>query len=52
MPSDRIERSRTGVENAIINESGTEGNTIPNQIDLTPAETPAPAAPAEETPAE
>jgi preprotein translocase subunit SecG len=50
IPRDRIERSRTGVENAIMNESGTGGEVIPNQVDLsTPAEE-TPVAPAEETP--
>jgi preprotein translocase subunit SecG len=52
MPSDRVQRSRTGVENAIINETETGGEVIPNQIPTTPA-TPTeevPAAPAEETP--
>jgi preprotein translocase subunit SecG len=50
MPSDRVQRSRTGVENAIINDQ-TGLETIPNQI---PAELPAAPAetPAEETPTE
>jgi preprotein translocase subunit SecG len=58
MPSDRVQRSRTGVENAIINELGTGGEVIPNQVPATPAApaetpaTPAPATPVEETPAE
>ena len=52
MPKDRIERSRTGVENAIINGVGTGGqNVIPNQVEEfyntpseeTPATTTAPA---------
>jgi preprotein translocase subunit SecG len=56
MPSDRVQRSRTGVENAIINEqNGNE--VIPNQVDPateTPeaTEVPAEGVPAEETPAE
>jgi preprotein translocase subunit SecG len=45
MPKDRIERSRTGVENALINDQ-TGIESIPNQV---PAELP--ATPAEETPA-
>ncbi len=47
MPSDRVERSRTGVENAIINDLETGGQeVIPNQVmDLpaTPSEEEAPA---------
>lgn len=47
MPSDRVERSRTGVENAIINEAGAGGQeVIPNQVPELPA------TPVEETPAE
>ncbi len=52
MPKERIERSRTGVEDAIINEldeGETEGE-IPSQIDLqeiAPVETPAEEVPAE-----
>ena len=49
MPKDRIERSTTGVENAIINAGETEGE-IPSQIDLqeiAPVETPAEEVPAE-----
>ncbi len=51
MPSDRVQRSRTGVENAIIN-SAAGSEVIPNQVapvatpEPAPAETPAP----EETP--
>jgi preprotein translocase subunit SecG len=48
MPSDRVQRSRTGVENAIIDENSDGG--VPNQVESTPAvepstgsETPAPA---------
>ena len=55
MPSDRIERSRTGVENAIINDIETGGREmIPNQVPGIPADesTEAPAAPVGETPAE
>ena len=48
MPKERIERSTTGVENAIINAGETEGE-IPSQIDLQEL---APAEPATETPAE
>ncbi len=54
MPKDRIERSRTGVENAIMNgvENG-EQEIIPNQVMEIPAPTTeTPAAPVEETPAE
>jgi preprotein translocase subunit SecG len=54
MPSDRVQRSRTGVENAIINELESGSETIPNQVPELPA-VPAeqtPAAPVEETPAE
>ena len=46
MPSDRVQRSRSGVENAIMNELENGGQeVIPNQV----LELPAP--PAEETPA-
>jgi len=53
MPSDRVQRSRTGVENAIINSTQqTAPEALPNQV---PAATTAPAeqteAPATETPA-
>jgi preprotein translocase subunit SecG len=51
MPSERVQRSRTGVENAIINEQNAGGEVIPNQVPVAPVETPA-EAPAEETPAE
>ncbi len=51
MPSDRVQRSRTGIENAIIDGIETGGNeVIPNQVPELPA-TPAEGAPAEETPA-
>ena len=51
MPKDKIDRSRTGVENAIINESGTQGGeVIPNQVPEIPVEPL--EAPVEETPAE
>ncbi len=47
MPSDRVQRSRTGIENAIINGLETGGNeVIPNQV---PEQLP--VAPAEDTPA-
>jgi preprotein translocase subunit SecG len=57
MPSDRVQRSRTGVENAIINEIETGGQEmIPNQVlptEQAPAETTEETpAPTEETPAE
>ncbi|MDR2890786.1 MAG: preprotein translocase subunit SecG [Alistipes sp.] len=40
MPSDRVERSRTGVENAIMNDLETGGQEmIPNQVLEVPAET-------------
>jgi preprotein translocase subunit SecG len=46
MPSDRVQRSRTGVENAIINGLETDGQeVVPNQVPELPA------APVEETPA-
>ncbi len=45
MPSDKVQRSRTGIENAIINDLETGGNeVIPNQVPELPV------APAEETP--
>ncbi len=51
MPSDRVQRSRTGVENAIINDIQTGGQEIiPNQVLDTPADT-TEGAPATETPA-
>ena len=54
MPSDKVQRSRTGIENAIMNgvENG-EQEIIPNQVMEIPAPTTeTPAAPVEETPAE
>jgi hypothetical protein len=49
MPSERVERSRSGIENAIINDIGTGGReVIPNQVMEVPAGS---AAPVEETPA-
>jgi preprotein translocase subunit SecG len=57
MPKERVERSRSGIENAILNDIETGGqDVIPNQVPEIPAETP--ALPAEtpvlptETPAE
>ncbi len=54
MPPDAVQRSRTGVENAIINDIENNGmEMIPNQVPVIPSEaTETPAAPAEETPAE
>ncbi len=55
MPSDRVQRSRTGVENAIINDIETGGQEIiPNQIpvDQAPAEATETPAPSEGTTAE
>jgi len=55
MPSDRIQRSRTGVENAILNSTQQgQQEVIPNQVPVTggeTTETPATETPAEETPA-
>ncbi|MDR2890077.1 MAG: preprotein translocase subunit SecG [Alistipes sp.] len=52
MPKDRVERSRTGVENAIIDQVETSGQeVIPNQVDVpaeAEAETPTEATPAAE----
>jgi preprotein translocase subunit SecG len=50
MPEDRIERSRSNIENSILNDLETGGmEAIPNQI----GDAPAPAeAPVEEAPAE
>jgi preprotein translocase subunit SecG len=55
MPSESVQRSRTGVENAIINDIETGGReVIPNQIpaDQAPAEGTETPASSEETPAE
>lgn len=57
MPKDRVERSRTGVENAILEEAETGGlEAVPNQVMEVPAstepETEEPAAEFESEPAE
>jgi preprotein translocase subunit SecG len=50
MPSDRVQRSRTGVENAIINSTQqAQPEALPNQVPAAPAENT--EAPATETPA-
>jgi hypothetical protein len=50
MPKDRVERSRTGVENAIMNDIETGGEeVVPNQVMDIPV---APVETTEETPAE
>ncbi|MDR2912600.1 MAG: preprotein translocase subunit SecG [Alistipes sp.] len=53
MPTERVQRSRTGVENAIMNNLGTEGQEIiPNQVMEVPASTSTTPSPTEETPVE